>query len=429
MRNHLRLPTLAFLVMLVATACSWRDARRRRPHRPAARPRRPPPSRRARRPPSRRPREAAAPTPEPAADCAQSTADNAMEMWERSGGNKGMVDHARLRLERRRTRTSRSTCRTSRTPRWSARSPSGIATGDVPDLMGMDLIYAPQFENAGQLVDITDQITAWPELTTASPGHMTVATFKDRLYGVPLYADVSALFYNKDLFTKAGLDPNKPPTSLAELREYADKITALGGDIEGLLPARQLRGLQHLHRRAADVGVRGDDRGRQVRRRAARSATASRKCSSSPATWSRRATSRPVPRPRTARPSTSSSAPASSGMMGTGNFNITLARDQMKDHDVRSSASACCRAWSRARPPRSSAATWSSSRTAASASTTPSTFMKFLLSDDEPGRGLRQGAQPHDPLRHGRQQVLPGRAARPGRGQGPRAVGPDAVHR
>jgi multiple sugar transport system substrate-binding protein len=62
---------------------------------------------------------------------------------------------------------------------------------------------------------------------------MTVATFKDRLYGVPLYADVSALFYNKDLFTKAGLDPNKPPTSLAELRAYADKITALGGDVKG----------------------------------------------------------------------------------------------------------------------------------------------------------------------------------------------------
>ena len=54
-----------------------------------------------------------------------------------------------------------------------------------------------------------------------------------RLYGVPLYADVSALFYNKDLFRKAGLDPEKPPTSLAEIREYADKITALGGDVKG----------------------------------------------------------------------------------------------------------------------------------------------------------------------------------------------------
>jgi hypothetical protein len=114
-----------------------------------------------------------------------------------------------------------------------AKLAQAIASGEVPDLMGMDLIYAPQFENAGQLVDITDKIKDWPELTTASPGHMTVATYEGRLYGVPLYADVSALFYNTELFEQAGLDPSKPPTSLAELREYADKITAIGGDIKG----------------------------------------------------------------------------------------------------------------------------------------------------------------------------------------------------
>ncbi len=171
-------------------------------------------------------------TPPPAIDCARSDAENAMQMWERSGGNKGMVDQL--------------VCD------WNAANPDkpinlsyiphvemvgkiarGIATGDVPDLMGMDLIYAPQFENAGQLVDITDQIKDWPELATASPGHMTVATYEDRLYGVPLYADVSALFYNKDLYEAAGLDPEKPPTSLEELRANADAITALGGDNKG----------------------------------------------------------------------------------------------------------------------------------------------------------------------------------------------------
>jgi multiple sugar transport system substrate-binding protein len=62
---------------------------------------------------------------------------------------------------------------------------------------------------------------------------MAVSTYDGRLYGVPLYADVSALFWNKDLFRQAGLDPEKPPTSLAEIRDFADKITALGGDVKG----------------------------------------------------------------------------------------------------------------------------------------------------------------------------------------------------
>jgi multiple sugar transport system substrate-binding protein len=155
-----------------------------------------------------------------------------LSMWERSGGNKGMVDALVEAWN-----TKNPTCKIKLTyiphTEMVGKIAQGIASGEVPDLMGMDLIYAPQFEKAQQLVDITDRIKGWSELSTASKGHMTVATFEEKLYGVPLYADVSALFYNKDLFQRAGLDPNKPPTSLAELREFAGKITALGGGIKG----------------------------------------------------------------------------------------------------------------------------------------------------------------------------------------------------
>jgi multiple sugar transport system substrate-binding protein len=153
-------------------------------------------------------------------------------MWERSGGNKGMVDKL---VEMWNAKYPDRHINLTYIPHAEmvAKLAQAVASGDVPDLMGMDLIYAPQFEKAGQLVDITDQVGNLPELKTASPGHMMVATYDKRIYGVPLYADVSALFYNKDLFKKAGLDPEKPPTSLAELRQDADKITDLGGDIKG----------------------------------------------------------------------------------------------------------------------------------------------------------------------------------------------------
>ena len=155
-----------------------------------------------------------------------------LQMWERSGGNAGMVDKL---VEMWNAANPDRKINLTYIPHAEmvAKLAQAIASGDVPDLMGMDLIYAPQFEKAGQLVDVTDQIGDWPELKTASPGHMTVATYEGRLYGVPLYADVSALFYNTELFEKAGLDPSKPPTSLAELRQYADKITAVGGDVKG----------------------------------------------------------------------------------------------------------------------------------------------------------------------------------------------------
>jgi sn-glycerol 3-phosphate transport system substrate-binding protein len=42
------------------------------------------------------------------------------------------------------------------------------------------------------------------------------------------------LFYNKTLFRKAGLDPDKPPQTLAEVKEYSDKIMQSGAAKHGL---------------------------------------------------------------------------------------------------------------------------------------------------------------------------------------------------
>lgn len=46
-----------------------------------------------------------------------------------------------------------------------------------------------------------------------------------KMIGVPLGIDTRLLVYNKAMFTAAGLDPNNPPTSLAELVQYAQKLT------------------------------------------------------------------------------------------------------------------------------------------------------------------------------------------------------------
>jgi multiple sugar transport system substrate-binding protein len=89
-------------------------------------------------------------------------------MWERSGGNKDMVDKL---VEMWNAKFPDRHISLTYIPHAEmvAKLAQAIASGDVPDLMGMDLIYAPQFEKAGQLVDITEQIGALPELKTASP--------------------------------------------------------------------------------------------------------------------------------------------------------------------------------------------------------------------------------------------------------------------
>src|SRR3954466_6719595 len=263
-----------------------------------------------------------------AAAASASAAD--LVMWERSGGNKDVVDKL-VEMWNAKFKDRHISLTYIPHAEMVAKLAQGIASGDVPNLMGMDLIYAPQFTKAGQLVDLTPSIKDWPELKTASKGHMAVATYQEKLYGVPLYADVSALFYNKDLFTKAGLDPNKPPTSLAEIRTYADKITALGGGVTGYYLPGNCAGCNIF-----TVGPLMWASGATIE---------ANKCGDEPLVgdgvkavdqWTRdMVAAKNVPegaRAETGATFAEQFGTGKIGMMGTGNFNIVLARDQMKDH-------------------------------------------------------------------------------------------------
>lgn len=107
------------------------------------------------------------------------------------------------------------------------------AAGDVPDLLSLDLIFAPPLMRSGQLMDITDQMADDPNIGKAVQAHIDLATYEGRLYGVPFTPDNSVLIWNKDLFEQAGLDPEDPPSTTEEIVAAARAIGALGDDIHG----------------------------------------------------------------------------------------------------------------------------------------------------------------------------------------------------
>src|SRR5207302_8856442 len=98
----------------------------------------------------------------------------------------------------------------------------GTAAGakQLPDLLASDVVYAPNYAAKGVFADVTDRVNTLPFKDTLAQAHMKAATYNGRNYAVPHDIDLSALFYNKVLFTRAGLDPDKPPSTLDEL--YTD---------------------------------------------------------------------------------------------------------------------------------------------------------------------------------------------------------------
>jgi multiple sugar transport system substrate-binding protein len=110
---------------------------------------------------------------------------------------------------------------------------TAVAGGAPPDVVAIDLIFVPAFVAAGQMTDITDQVEALPFADKLSRAHMALAARDGRQYAVPFSAESSFLLYNKALFRRAGLDPEQPPRSWAEIEAAAKKITALGDGIKG----------------------------------------------------------------------------------------------------------------------------------------------------------------------------------------------------
>jgi multiple sugar transport system substrate-binding protein len=85
-----------------------------------------------------------------------------------------------------------------------------------------------------QAADITEQAKDLPVIKQLQPALLDI--FKDKggkLYGLPTANYSMGLLYNRTLFSRAGLDPDKPPATWDEVREAAKKITALGNDTVG----------------------------------------------------------------------------------------------------------------------------------------------------------------------------------------------------
>ncbi|MBW9112525.1 sugar ABC transporter substrate-binding protein [Rhizobium cauense] len=110
---------------------------------------------------------------------------------------------------------------------------TAIAGGQAPDALSMDLIYNPAFAAAGQLEDLTDWAKKLPYFNSLSPSHVRLGTYQDRIYGLPLSVETSVFAWNKDLYKKAGLDPEKAPATWEEITANAEKIRKVGDDTYG----------------------------------------------------------------------------------------------------------------------------------------------------------------------------------------------------
>jgi multiple sugar transport system substrate-binding protein len=111
-----------------------------------------------------------------------------------------------------------------------------VATGTNPDLIAIDNPDHAAFASRGAFLDITDMVAESEviEIDRVFPGPRSSLSWDGRIYGIPRASNTIALYYNKDLFREAGLDPDDPPATWDELLEAARTLTDPENDVYGL---------------------------------------------------------------------------------------------------------------------------------------------------------------------------------------------------
>lgn len=113
---------------------------------------------------------------------------------------------------------------------------SGIAAfraGQQPAIMQVFEVGTATMMNAGNAIKPVHVLMAEQKVPfnpdaylPAVAGYYT--TTDGKMLSFPYNSSTPVLYYNKDAFRKAGLDPEKPPRTYKELEEYGKKILAAG---------------------------------------------------------------------------------------------------------------------------------------------------------------------------------------------------------
>ena len=74
------------------------------------------------------------------------------------------------------------------------------------DVFFMDVIWPPEFANAGWALDLTSRFPD-PEQNKYLPGPITANSYQGRIYGVPCYLGAGLFYYRKDLLKKYNFTP------------------------------------------------------------------------------------------------------------------------------------------------------------------------------------------------------------------------------
>lgn len=104
---------------------------------------------------------------------------------------------------------------------------TSVTSDSSPDIVAMSTSNLAQYAAKDVLSPTTDFYadTTYMDTAPLASGAISASEYDGVNYGIPLNIGPIMLYWNKDLFEAAGLDPDQPPTTWDEFAEDAKKLT------------------------------------------------------------------------------------------------------------------------------------------------------------------------------------------------------------
>lgn len=110
-------------------------------------------------------------------------------------------------------------------------------TGDLPDVAIVEVHQIASLAAQHKIEPLDRFVKNDPKFQPGDllPGLLTNIHYRHELYALPINRSTPVLYYNKDRFAAAGLDPDKPPQTWEEVRDMSETLTSKDGRQYGLL--------------------------------------------------------------------------------------------------------------------------------------------------------------------------------------------------
>lgn len=105
---------------------------------------------------------------------------------------------------------------------------TAAAGNAAPDVARMPILWGAEFAAKGQLAEVKLEEFGFKRDDFWS-GALKSVTWNGKLYGIPTNNETMAFIWNKEIFRKAGLDPESPPATWEDVVKYSAQIKKATG--------------------------------------------------------------------------------------------------------------------------------------------------------------------------------------------------------